>query len=1281
MHAPLIPPRYLCCSVITFCLMSGEPPASWAQTPVTGAVRGQVRVAGTPPPRGGIEGADVTFLNEETGSSSTTQTTRGGYYLISNLPPGRYTITASRNGYRGVKEHRLEKFLVRLSDHNPIKPPPLLLQPDRATQTTPVASPIPRPVLSASESEAGPFQFPAESDLSATPSEAGSSQASSTAQSSPGAEFEQLVNNVNATRSANFSGRELLALPLTGTRTFDDLAFLLPGVAPPPQTLSQTVGPGIGAGVGTSGQFAVNGLRSRANNFTVDGSDNNDEEIGVRRQGFTALLPQSIESLQEFYIATLLPPPQFGRNLGAQVNAVSRPGGSPGYHGTIYGYFTDRRLKAREFFDGERAPFGGEDEFTRGQFGFVLGGPVTKSRTRFFLSFEQQVIDARKESHFAVPTIAERGFRGSGEGVFKEPNLKAPTSAVGDAFLSLFPLPNNSAGPYDKNTFTESLSADARAAIASLRLDRQIKIFGRDHILTGRYNFADDRTELPVTGGALFSSLRALVRTHNLSLHANSTLSNRLMNELRFSVGRTRLNFQEIRDPFLLPSKLSGTALPALAGASGLVPGGPPFLLNALLIQNQTPAGGPVRLVKRPGLDSETGVVADGVSYGTGPLGQMIVSGFSPVGVDVFHFPQARANNTFQTADTIFYNLSKHRLVGGFDLRRIQLNSLLDRNFRSLAVFSGAPDLTPDLKRCRRPATQPGPQCFLTGADFAAIGAPSGFFQTQTLNPDSTIGLRQWQNNLFLADEIHIHHNFTVTIGARYELNTVPREVNRRIESSFTSPEVQSFVAKERELTGVSGLERFLAGRKTIYQQDSNNIAPHIALAWDPRGDGKTAVRAGYGIYYDQILGAVITQSRNVFPNFLTLNLAGLGLANFTFGGNLAFNAFNPARLAAQGTLNTLDAAGLKAAFGGRDLVESLLGLEQLTNFAGGPGFILPAANLETPYAQHWGLTVEREVKSDFLVSLAYVGTKGSHLFRFATPNLGPNALPVILNIQSDMPPPGQPEDQLRFFFFGRTLSPVFQGKPLRRFPLLGSFTSIESDVNSIYHSLQAQLNRRFSRGIQFTTAYTWSHAIDEVSDLFDLASGPSLPQNSFNPDERGNAGFDIRHRFVTSFIWNLLPSAKGKLLGGWQLAGIGAFQTGQPFTIQACCDVNLDGNLTDRLDTTMGINETNQGRVRFTAPKEPEDQLGLLAELMKDGAVGRNTYRAPGIARIDLAISKHFEFDKQRRLEVRAEFFNFFNRTHFGMPVHQLLFPSLGQSVDTRSPALTVQFAVRYSF
>src|SRR4029078_4102398 len=100
----------------------------------------------------------------------------------------------------------------------------------------------------------------------------------------------------------------------TITRSFDELALLVPGVAPPPQTIGDVAGPRVGPGVVSARQFSVNGMRSRANNFTVDGSDNNDEDIGVRRQGFVALVPQPIDSIEEFQITTLLAPAQFGRD-------------------------------------------------------------------------------------------------------------------------------------------------------------------------------------------------------------------------------------------------------------------------------------------------------------------------------------------------------------------------------------------------------------------------------------------------------------------------------------------------------------------------------------------------------------------------------------------------------------------------------------------------------------------------------------------------------------------------------------------------------------------------------------------------------------------------------------------------------------------------------------------------------------------------------------------------------------------------------------------------------
>src|SRR5437868_6794180 len=127
------------------------------------------------------------------------------------------------------------------------------------------------------------------------------------------------------------------ALPIPGTRSFDSFAFLAPGVLPPQETFGKS-GPGISAGVGTAGQLSVNGLRSRENNFTVDGADNNDEDIGVRRQGFAALVPQPIESLQEFQIITTLADARFGRNIGGQVNALTKSGNSNQIHGMAYGF-------------------------------------------------------------------------------------------------------------------------------------------------------------------------------------------------------------------------------------------------------------------------------------------------------------------------------------------------------------------------------------------------------------------------------------------------------------------------------------------------------------------------------------------------------------------------------------------------------------------------------------------------------------------------------------------------------------------------------------------------------------------------------------------------------------------------------------------------------------------------------------------------------------------------------------------------------------------------------
>ena len=1259
-------------------VFSGLP--AFAQTTNTGAIEGQVFEETTTV---GVPGATITVVNEDTGLTRTRLTDASGVYLFQNLPSGFYRISATAPNFEPGANSVVSRFPVAITRTERVVPPPISLRrvggvPPTTTQPTQPTQP--RPTLPPPTTTTPPTTVPG-----VTPPAPVADQGVSDAA--------QLVNLANASRGGNIDRRGLIILPLPGIRTFDDLAFLFPGVFPPPQAIGTNVGPGIGPGVGTSGQFAVNGLRSRSNNFTIDGSDNNDEEVGVRRQGFTSLVPQSIESVQEFQITTLLPEPQFGRNMGAQVNVVSRSGGT-GFHGSIYGFLTDKRLKARDTFDlsGGPAgypltvgglpinldgaplvrsnPVGGENPYTRAQYGFVLGGPVVKQKTHFFASFEHQDVNASKESHFAVPTLEERGLFGFGgagltvSGGGRVTNAFA-TSARGNSFFSLFPLPNNPIGPYRANTYTEVLPANADGTIFSGKLDHFFNAFGAEHTLSGRYNFTDDDTILPVTGEALFSSLRALVRTQNLSLILNSSGAGNVSNQLRISAGRTSLNFEEVRNPYMLPSG----QLPDV-----------PFLLNAPLIFNASTAGVP-NLISFTGFDTETALDIAGVDpglgrTGTGPLGQVKISGFSPVGVDVFSFPQGRANNTYQLADTLFYSRGRHRLSLGFDIRWSHLNSLQDRNFRPLASFSGAANLNVDqngnpIPIFNFPAGFPRVrQRFLFGTDFAAAGATTGFYQSQALTPDSNISLRYFQNNFFIADQIRVRPNFTLTLGLRYELNTVPKERDRRIESTFASPDVAEFISLEKEFTGESGLERYLGGRTQIYEQDRNNLAPHIAFAWDPFGDGRTSIRGGYGIYYDQIPGAVISQSRNVFPSFLTVNLAGFR----TTGQPVArLEAFNPAFTAIPGTLNTFNRPLFEPLGGTPALFLTAIGLG--TNFAGGPSFVLPAADLVTPYAQHWGLTLEQQMGRDFVASAAYVGTRGVHLLRQSTPNLGPNAIPLVNNITPTSP---TGFSGLIFpVFEGSVLAPLRDvGEALRPYPLLGPITIIDSDANSIFHSLQLQLNKRFANGIQMTTAYTWSHAIDEVSDIFDLNGAPALPQNSFDrAAERATANYDARHRFSYSFIWDLPLWTDSRAWGGWQFSSIGQFQTGQPYTVLFCCDVNLDGNLTDRVADRSPIQFNSVG-----------DVIGGVSDV---GIAGRNNFRAPGIATVDAALTKTFRFTESKNLEVRSEVFNLFNRTHFGIPVHQLFFGGVAfepltnrdNYIDTRVPKRTIQFALRYNF
>ena len=185
-------------------------------------------------------------------------------------------------------------------------------------------------------------------------------------------------------------------------------------------------------------------------------------------------------------------------------------------------------------------------------------------------------------------------------------------------------------------------------------------------------------------------------------------------------------------------------------------------------------------------------------------------------------------------------------------------------------------------------------------------------------------------------------------------------------------------------------------------------------------------------------------------------------------------------------------------------------------------------------------------------------------------------------------------------------------GRPVRT---VGGVNIFETSANSRYDALQLEVHGRLWRAMQYYASYSLSDARDDVSDVFDLAGASALPQNSLTrAGERGPANFDARHRFTYNFVYDVAGRKMNNqllrlLFSDFQFASTGRYQTGQPFTVNSIFDVNLDGNLTDRLNTTDGIVVTGDRRqpLRLTT----NNLAGLLAPVGQDGQIGRNTFRA----------------------------------------------------------------------
>lgn len=603
-----------------------------------------------------------------------------------------------------------------------------------------------------------------------------------------------------------------------------------------------------------------------------------------------------------------------------------------------------------------------------------------------------------------------------------------------------------------------------------------------------------------------------------------------------------------------------------------------------------------------------------------------LANGFAGLGPGS-QFPQNAITQTWQLVDNITYIRGAHTLRTGIDFRRTRLTQLVANNDRGSFNFTGQ---------------------FTSRDNGAATGSSAadlilGFPQSAAAGVGDQLAHNY--NELYSAyfqDDWKVSQQLTINLGIRYEYITPWKEkLDRYTILDFADPKGRLLLAGTNKAF-VPGQGVVDSGGpvlpRGIVDPDKNNWAPRVGVAWRPLA--KTVIRAGGGIFYDVQEGNEAQFLRNNVPLFFVQNYTA-----DPFVPNLRLdNLFPPVTSLPTGTIQP---------------------------------FTL--STLRTPYVSQWNFNIERELMSNLLFEVGYVGSKGTHLLRRTNFQQWDGIL------VKDPANPTPLAARVRYPNFSPTV-------------IIGS----ENGGSSTFHGLITKLERRFASGFQFLASYTYSRAIDDAASSSNFDGSPSNAQ--CRCDLRGNKGpsaYDLTHRAIVSFNYELpfgqgkrLLNSKGamdKLVGGWQLNGIVSAQSGPPFQINTQGDnanigtgagsgtpqrPNVVAGQFDGIDTGADIKRrgVDPGTYYFNPA------AFAMPPLFRLGNLGKNTMRGPGFSNWDLSLFKNTAITERFVTQFRAEFFDAFNQSQFGLPGLTFNTPTFGV-ITTSSGRRIIQFGLKLLF
>ncbi len=477
--------------------------------------------------------------------------------------------------------------------------------------------------------------------------------------------------------------------------------------------------------------------------------------------------------------------------------------------------------------------------------------------------------------------------------------------------------------------------------------------------------------------------------------------------------------------------------------------------------------------------------------------------------------------------------------------------------------------------------------------------------------------------SLYFQDDWKVSNKLSLNFGMRYEPQFPFYSANDELTLFRADQKSKVFPTAPAGLVyaGDANVPRGGTG------SDINNLAPRFGFAYNPRGNGKTSIRGAYGFFYDVPRFHELSHFVNSPPYSLQITLQQPRSFSDPYAGQV-----NPFPYAPPST------AQEKAAY--EFLKPVTVGLSVDPFFA-------------APYAQQWNFNLQHEVAPGYVVTAAYVGTKGTRL-----------------PIRRELNP--------ATFRTGATVG----NSDARRIyaPNFASIISYENVINSTYHALQFTLNKRFSRGFTILASYNYSKSIDGMSLDVDGFNG----QDTLNMRaDKGLSDFDIRHRFVTSFLWEIPGPKTGFakwVIGGWQANGILIIESGSPFTVVSGQDRALTATGTQRPDLT-GDPKLDTGRSRDAQMAQYFDpSFFVLPALGSYGNSGRNSMIGPGDYNLDFALFKRFPIRESWQLQYRLEMFNALNHANLGNPRRNITAARPGQIDSTSGPRI-MQMGLRMTF